>query len=313
MTALHGVGRLSLAAWLLSIALLVLGTPDVPSSAIGSGWTYAVSDTDSVEVAIPESLAVADTNRARRYFPGFRRDAPAASVFRRRTEPMSLRLPAIWNHSLDFDTTSGAYLSRETIGGEDVRLPLRLSRDEYLRERERRDVRQNWDELIAELEQRRRQNRRGGLGFNIAIPGGRQSAFTTIFGKPDVSLRVNGTADIRAGFDYRQSEQQSILGQRRQIDPEFKQDLRLGIDGSIGDKMLINVNYDTQNRFDFENELKLRYQGYEDEIIQSIEAGNVFLQTPSSLIRGGQSLFGIKSEFQIVWRTPHHRHVAARG
>ena len=212
---------------------------------------------------------------------------------------MSLRLPTSLSHSLVVDTTTGRYVSRETVDGEDVRLPRVLDRDEYRLARQERDTRENWAELVKQSEQRRRQNRRGGLGFNIAIPGGRQSAFTTIFGKPDVSLRVNGTADIRAGFDYRESEQQSILGQGSQIDPEFKQDLRLGIDGSIGDKMLINVNYDTQNRFDFENELKLRYKGYEDEIIQSIEAGNVFLQTPSTLIRGGQSLFGIKSEFQI--------------
>ncbi len=304
---LFALSGLSLSAWLLSVLVLVLGTPEVDrrgdragglSNGSANGMWRAVSDTDSVVVAVPESLAV-DTSLADRYFPRFRQDSRTASVLQRQRRAMALRLPTIWGHDVELDTTSGQYVSRETVGGEDVRIARTLSRDAYLRERLDRDLKGNWKELVTQSEQRRRSDRRGGLGFNIAIPGGRQSAFTTIFGKPDVSLRVNGTADIRAGFDYRQSEQQSILGQRRQIDPEFKQDLRLGIDGSIGDKMLINVNYDTQNRFDFENELKLRYQGYEDEIIQSIEAGNVFLQTPSTLIRGGQSLFGIKSEFQI--------------
>ena len=84
-----------------------------------------------------------------------------------------------------------------------------------------------------------------------------------------------------------------------QIDPDFKQDLRLGITGTIGDKLRVDVNWDTNNQFDFQNQLKLEYTGYEDEIIQKIEAGNVFLQTPSTLIRGGQSLFGIKSEMQL--------------
>ena len=63
--------------------------------------------------------------------------------------------------------------------------------------------------------------------------------------------------------------------------------------------MQVSVDWDTGRDFDFENQLKLQYTGYEDEIIQSIEAGNVFLQTPSTLIRGGQSLFGIKSELQV--------------
>ena len=83
------------------------------------------------------------------------------------------------------------------------------------------------------------------------------------------------------------------------IDPNFKQNISLGITGTIGDKLNVNVNWDTERTFDFQNQLKLEYVGYEDEIIQRIEAGNVFLQTPSTLINGGQQLFGIKSEFQL--------------
>src|SRR5208282_3460352 len=43
---------------------------------------------------------------------------------------------------------------------------------------------------------------------------------------------------------------------------------------------------------------KIKYTGYDDEIIQSIEAGNVSLQTPS-LVGGGQALFGIKAKMQM--------------
>ncbi len=153
------------------------------------------------------------------------------------------------------------------------------------------------------MEQRARQRERdgrGGLGFNIVVPGGQQSAFTTIFGQPTVDLRVNGQADIKAGFNYRKSDQQvAVTGRAAQVDPDFKQDLRLGITGTIGDKLRVDVNWDTNNQFDFQNQLRLQYQGYEDEIIQNVEAGNVNLSTPSRLIRGGQSLFGIKSQFRL--------------
>jgi cell surface protein SprA len=117
---------------------------------------------------------------------------------------------------------------------------------------------------------------------------------------PEVDLRVNGQAMINAGFDYRRSDQQvAFTGSPSQLDPQFKQDLRLGIVGTIGDKLRVDVNWDTNNQFDYQNQLKLQYTGYEDDIIQRIEAGNVMLQTPSRLIRGGQSLFGIKSELQL--------------
>ena len=55
--------------------------------------------------------------------------------------------------------------------------------------------------------------------------------------------------------------------------------------------------------FDFENTLKLRYKGDEDEIVQSIEAGNIGLSLPSTkyVIFGGSNkgLFGLKSEMRI--------------
>ncbi|MEK6572162.1 MAG: hypothetical protein AABZ61_12385, partial [Bacteroidota bacterium] len=45
--------------------------------------------------------------------------------------------------------------------------------------------------------------------------------------------------------------------------------------------------------------MKIKYTGYEDEIVQSIEAGNVSLPTPSSFVGSSQALFGFKAAFQM--------------
>lgn len=254
-------------------------------------------DVDSLDV---DSLFLPDSALVWDYIPGFKRDALSASPNKRDRLVMAPSLGQWWRHDVEFDTLARAYTIREQVGDWDARYPLRLEFDEYRAARMSQDLDDNWKELILQRERQDEQRRRGGLGFNIVVPGGRQSAFRTIFGANEVDLRVNGTADIHAGFDYRKSDQQvSVTGKPSQLDPEFKQDLSLGITGTIGDKLRINVNYDSRNQFDFQNQLKLEYTGYEDEIVQKIEAGNVFLQTPSSLIRGGQSLFGIKSEFQL--------------
>ncbi|MDR2038153.1 MAG: cell surface protein SprA [Bacteroidales bacterium] len=63
--------------------------------------------------------------------------------------------------------------------------------------------------------------------------------------------------------------------------------------------MRLGINYNTQASFDFENETKLAYEGKEDEIIQKIEAGNVSLPLPGSLITGSQSLFGLKTDLKF--------------
>ncbi len=64
--------------------------------------------------------------------------------------------------------------------------------------------------------------------------------------------------------------------------------------------MKFNMSYNTDATFDFDSKnLKLRYEGTEDDIVKSIEAGNVSMTTGSSLIRGSSALFGIKSTLQF--------------
>ncbi len=281
---------------------------------------FAVADTDSVAVdALPMRLRkdfapdttllagadstradslLPDTGRVQRYIR-LRRPGVASALVDR-PAPLFPTRPSVWTRTVTLDSTERAYFIKEQVGQQDVRLPVRVGFDRYAEARFQAGIDENFRTLLAQQARSDRGTGRGGPLFNVVIPGGRQSAFSTIFGKNEVSLRVNGQANINAGFDYRKSEQQAAAGGRAsQVDPTFKQDLSLAINGTIGDKLRVDVSWDTQSQFDYQNQLKLQYTGYEDEIIQSIEAGNVFLQTPSSLIRGGQSLFGIKSQFQI--------------
>lgn len=242
--------------------------------------------------------------RADFYLPSTQPDRRTASPVQRARRPFFPALGNYWRHEVELDSTRQEFIVREFVGESEVRYPLVIDFESYRQRRLNAWLSDNWRIISEQQAQQRRQRSRGGLAFNIAIPGGRESAFSTIFGENTVSLRVNGQASIQAGFDYRKSDQQvAIAGRSARISPEFNQDIRLGITGSIGDKLDINVDWDTQNQFEFQNRLRLQYTGYEDEIIQNIEAGNVNLATPSRLIRGGQSLFGIKSEFQLGgWR-----------
>ena len=81
--------------------------------------------------------------------------------------------------------------------------------------------------------------------------------------------------------------------------PDFDQNLAINVVGKIGEKMKLNFNWDTKANFEFENNIKLDYTGYEEEIIRKVEAGNVSLPINNSLITGGQNLFGIKTQLQF--------------
>ena len=254
-------------------------------------------------VALADTVDQDSTERARRYLPGtpyddpFRlRSAAGARVFR--TPRLRGRLGPYWQRDVVLDTSVYRYTVRQTTNGEDVRTPADLSLRDFLLARRADALDDGFRSLAANRSNR--VNSRGGVGVTFDIPGGEQSAFTTIFGKNEVDLRVNGTSNVNLGLSYDQNERrQAFTGQEGILAPDFGQELNLTVKGTIGDKLAINVNYDTQSQFEFENQVSLVYTGYEDDIVQRVEAGNVFLNTPTQLIRGGQRLFGIRTDLQL--------------
>ena len=72
------------------------------------------------------------------------------------------------------------------------------------------------------------------------------------------------------------------------------------MNGKVGDKVNMNLNYNTDATFDFDAQnFKLRYEGKEDEIIKLVEGGNVSFPSNNSLVQGASSLFGIRTDMQF--------------
>ncbi|NBB86565.1 MAG: hypothetical protein GVY12_10185, partial [Bacteroidetes bacterium] len=195
----------------------------------------------------PDTTAVGPDPRFDPYLRPLTRRRTDRAAPALRPPPRGLRAPPppVLRHQVVL-REDGRYEARERVNDRDVRLARSFERSTYRDLRERTERRATFAELAAERERLRAREGASGVGLNIAVPGGQQSPFTTIFGRPEVDLRVTGQADIRAGFDYRQSDQQAArTGQPSQVDPDFRQELRLGVTGTIGDKMQVDVNWDT--------------------------------------------------------------------
>ncbi len=124
--------------------------------------------------------------------------------------------------------------------------------------------------------------------------------FDKIFGGGLIDIRPTGSAELTFGGNFN-TVRNPQFSQRQQQNGQFdfETKLQLGINGQIGNKVKVNWNYDTEATFDFENQMKLNWQGEEDDILKNIELGNVALPLNGSLIKGGQSLFGIKTKMQF--------------
>jgi len=118
--------------------------------------------------------------------------------------------------------------------------------------------------------------------ISIPIP---PSIVPTIFGRPSINLRVNG--DVAIHLAYRDNQFLATTGalfSGSETGLDFKQEVNMNITGSVGDKIKINTDFGSLRQFSFDNIFKLSYQGFPEEIIQSIEAGDVTLKTPSKYI-----------------------------
>jgi cell surface protein SprA len=231
-----------------------------------------------------------------------RSDSAQVSLFPRRTYPLfGANRSQAYRRDLVLDSTGTVFKVRETVGGVDVKIPVSIPLDDYIRERLMYERHRLLADEARRPEQLAVRNDLGDLMSNITkiqIPIPPNPIFS-IFGKPVINLNINGSVDIKAGFRNTKSDQTTIsyLDQSRN-EPDFSQEVQVGVNGTIGDKLNILADWNTQRTFEYENQLKIKYTGYEDEIVQNVEAGNVSLQTPSSFIGSSQALFGVKARFQ---------------
>ena len=121
-----------------------------------------------------------------------------------------------------------------------------------------------------------------------------------IFGSSNIDIRPQGSAELIFGVNATRRDDPALDEKiRKTANFDFQEKIQLNVTAKIGDKIQLATNYNTEASFDFENKMKLQYEGKEDEIIKKIEAGDVTLPLTGSLITGSQALFGLKSQLQF--------------
>ncbi|NJN32972.1 MAG: hypothetical protein HC817_00660 [Saprospiraceae bacterium] len=131
-----------------------------------------------------------------------------------------------------------------------------------------------------------------------------------IFGDPPtVDIRPQGQVDLTLGADYRRFDN-PVLPEFARTNGGllFNMDIQMNVTGKIGEKLNLNTSFNNKATFDFDNIMKLNYNSNvfsEDDIIKSIEGGNVNLPLRGSLIQGSQNLFWSKNRVTIWAFTPN--------
>lgn len=244
----------------------------------------------------------ADSTSRITYFRYQREEVPFVELGEKKKSKFFIEpSPTLKQRRVTIDSTGQFVEIRETIAGNETKILLRLPIEDYVNEKLKLRERKMWEDLGYKYELK---DKTVGLGdliksltdFEIPLPS---VGVLSIFGTPKISLRIGGQVQIRGAWRNETTEgvTASRLGNTRN-EPDFKQQVQINVNGTIGDKLNIVADWNTERTFEYENQLKIKYTGYDDEIIQSIEAGNVTLQT-SPLIGGSEALFGLKAQFKM--------------
>ena len=209
---------------------------------------------------------------------------------------IDLKTPKNIRTEAEYDPVTGCYVILTKLGDSEITTPFLMSAEDYNDMSMRNSMMNYYRQKNAEAFQKEDKKEFNFLDMQFAL-----GPLEKIFGPGGVQLKTQGSIALNMGVKSNKTDNPAIsVNARRKTYFDFDQKIQATINASVGDKMKFNMTYNTDATFDFDSKnLKLQYEGKEDEIIKEIEAGNVSMTTGSSLIKGSTALFGIKTKLQF--------------
>ena len=211
--------------------------------------------------------------------------------------PFYLSDTNIVKQDVQYDPVTKQYYIREKIGSTNYRKPTYLSYDDFWKLQNRQAEDNYFHQRAQTLSDLNRKVKRPPMQVYNTL-------FDRIFGLDTsglkVSIKPQGNVDLRLGYQGQNIKNPTLSERaRRNGGFDFDMDANLNVLANIGNKLKLPISYNTLANFDFQNQLKLDYKGKDDEILKSVEAGNMSFQTKGTLMSSVQSLFGLKTQLQF--------------
>ena len=209
---------------------------------------------------------------------------------------LDLKMPDNIRQTVEYDDSLNVYYVGSKIGDTYLNAPVLMTPEEYQKWSEKRALHEFFREKDAE-----NVKTEGKDKFSFADMHFDLGPAEKIFGPGGVRIKTQGTAELKLGATMKNIDNPSLpIRNRKTTSFDFDEKINLNVNGKVGDKVNMNLNYNTDATFDFDTQnMKLKYDGKEDEIIKLVEGGNVSFPSNNSLVKGASSLFGIRTDMQF--------------
>ncbi|MGI6233086.1 MAG: cell surface protein SprA [Prevotella sp.] len=209
---------------------------------------------------------------------------------------MDLERPEGLKYDVTYNDSLNVYIIGTRIGGTYLAAPIMMTPEEYMKWSEKNGrnafYRSKNDEIYKA---------KGKEKFDFTNMHFDLGPAEKIFGPGGVRIKTQGTAELKFGVTFKNIDNPALpIKRRKTTTMDFDEKINLNMTGKVGDKVNLGLNYNTDATFDYDAQnMKLKYEGKEDEIIKLIEAGNISFPSNSSLIQGASSLFGVRTDMQF--------------
>ena len=210
--------------------------------------------------------------------------------------PLDLQRPDNMKYEVVYNDTLNRFVIGNRMGNTWLSAPIMLTPEEY----------NSWTELNERSAFFRKKNdeiyqTKGKEKFDFSDMHFDLGPAEKIFGPGGIRVRTQGSAELKLGMNKKSIDNPSLpIRNRKTTMMNFDEKINLNVNGKVGDKVNMNLNYNTDATLDYDAQnMKLKYDGKEDEIIKLVEAGNVSFPSNSSLIKGASSLFGVRTDMQF--------------
>ena len=209
---------------------------------------------------------------------------------------LDLNMPDNIRQTVEYNDSLNIYLIGSKIGDTYLNAPVIMTPEEYQKWSEKRALHDFFRQKDAE-----NVTTEGKDKFSFADMHFDLGPAEKIFGPGGVRIKTQGTAELKLGATMKNIDNPSLpIRNRKTTSFDFDEKINLNVNGKVGDKVNMNLNYNTDATFDFDTQnMKLKYDGKEDEIIKLVEGGNVSFPSNNSLVKGASSLFGLRTDMQF--------------
>ncbi len=204
--------------------------------------------------------------------------------------PENLKQDVVYNDTLN------RYIIGSKIGDSYLNTPIMMTPEEYRKWSEQKAFDRFFRKKNDEIYQAKGKEKFDFTDMHFSLGPAEK-----IFGPGGVRIKTQGTAELKFGVTLKNIDNPSLpIRNRKTTAMDFDEKINLNVNGRVGDKVNMNLNYNTDATFDFDSQnFKLKYDGKEDEIIKLVEAGNISFPSNSSLVKGASSLFGLRTDLQF--------------